>query len=125
MPVTGCILNYNSYDAIGAIQLMKDRYNPFRLLETVPGGLLKLSHLPNQDNNDNEADDWLHPMGELSDKEDYQDSRKVLSCHYNKLSEAFNNSKEKECLEEEFRTLMNQFIVELLRWLHLMLDREF
>jgi hypothetical protein len=55
---------------------------------------------------------WLHGMEELSDKEDYRDLRKVLSCHcYNALSKAFNNSKEKECLEKEFKTLMNQFIV--------------
>jgi hypothetical protein len=102
-PVTDHILNYNSYDAILAIQLIKDRNNPFRLLETVPADLLQLSHLPNQEDCDNEADDWLHLMDELSDTEDYQSSRMVLSCHYNELSETFNNSKEKEEMEEEFK----------------------
>jgi hypothetical protein len=42
MLLTDCILNYNSYDAMEAIQLMKDRNNPLRLLETVPAGLSQL-----------------------------------------------------------------------------------
>jgi hypothetical protein len=111
MPVTDCILNYNSFDAMGAVQLMKDRNNPRRLQETVPAGLSQYSHLPEEDDHDNEVDDWHHPMEELTDDEDYRDSRKVLSRHYNELSEAINNSKEKESLEEEFKILMNQFTV--------------
>jgi hypothetical protein len=50
-------------------------------------------------------------MEEFSDTEDYGHSRKVLSQHYNKLSEAFNNSKEKESLETEFMKILNDFIV--------------
>jgi hypothetical protein len=50
-------------------------------------------------------------MEEFSDTDDYGDSRKVLSRHYNELSEAFNNSKEKETLESEFKIVMNQFTV--------------
>jgi hypothetical protein len=108
MPVTDQILNYTSYDAIGALQLMNDRNNPFRLLETVPMGSSQLSQLPNPEEYHDDGDDWLHPMEELSDIDNYRDSRKVLSQHYNELSEAFNNSKQKECLEEEFKTLMNK-----------------
>jgi hypothetical protein len=40
-----------------------------------------------------------------------RDSRKVLSRHYNELSEAFNNSIEKESLEVEFKENMNDFVV--------------
>jgi hypothetical protein len=111
MPVTDRILNYNSFDAMGAVQLMNDRNNPLRLLETIPAGLSQFSHLPDEDDYDNEVDDWHHPMEELTDDEDYRDSRQVLSCHYNALSEAINNSKQKESLEEEFKILMNQFTV--------------
>ena len=56
-------------------------------------------------------DDWLNSIEELSDNEDYRDSRRVLSRHYNELSEAFNNSKEKESLEVEFKEIVNDFIV--------------
>jgi tryptophan synthase beta subunit len=49
-------------------------------------------------------------MEEVSDTEDYRDSRRVLSRHYNELSEAFNNSDEKDTLEEEFKEIMNQYI---------------
>jgi hypothetical protein len=45
-------------------------------------------------------------MKELSDTEDYQDSRKVLSIHNNEVSEAFNNSIEKESLEVELLILL-------------------
>jgi hypothetical protein len=50
-------------------------------------------------------------MEELSEDEDYRDSRKVLSRHYNELSEAFNNSKMKEDLANELVTVVNEFIV--------------
>ena len=43
--------------------------------------------------------------------EEHQDSRLVLSRHYNEISEAFTNSKEKESLEREFMDVMNEFIV--------------
>jgi hypothetical protein len=51
-------------------------------------------------------------MKEFSDTDDYGNSRKVLSQHYNELSEAFNNSKGKETLESEFNIVMNQFTVQ-------------
>jgi hypothetical protein len=50
-------------------------------------------------------------MEVLSSTKDYRDSRNVLSRHYNELSEAFNNSKEKESLEVKFKKIMNDFIV--------------
>jgi len=111
-PATDRLLNYDSYDAIAAVQLLKDRTNPVRLPEAVPVGMSQLSHLP--DDNDQDMypnDDWLNSIEELSDDEDYRDSRRVLSRHYNELSEAFNNSKMKETLEEEFKVIMNQYIV--------------
>jgi hypothetical protein len=38
-------------------------------------------------------------MEEFSDTDDYwEESRKVLSCHYNELLEAFNNWKDKDTL---------------------------
>jgi hypothetical protein len=111
-PATDRLLNYTSYDAMGALQLMHDRNNALRLRETVPAGLSQISHIPDEDIYTTGGDDWDHPMEEFSDMDDdYRDSRKVLSRHYNELSEAFNNSKEKESLETEFKILMNQFIV--------------
>jgi hypothetical protein len=50
-------------------------------------------------------------MEEMSDTEDYWDARKVLSHHYNELSEAFNNSTERDNLEAGFMKLMNNYIV--------------
>jgi hypothetical protein len=44
-------------------------------------------------------------MAELSDTNDF-------SWHYNELLEAFNNSKQKESLEEEFKELMNKYMVQ-------------
>jgi hypothetical protein len=85
---------------------MRDRINSNRLCETIPAGLSQVSHVPDED------DDWIHAMEEVSDVDDYGDSRKVLSRHYyNEVSEAFNNSKEKETLETEFKIVMNQFTV--------------
>jgi hypothetical protein len=110
-PATDRLLNYSSPVAIGAVQKLRDRNNPVRLAENVPAGLSQLSFLPDQDESEFEANDWSNPMEELSDTEDYRDSRQVLSCHYNELSEAFNNSKEKDSLEDEFKTIMNDYIV--------------
>jgi len=111
MPATDRLLNYTSFDAIGAMELMKDRNNPRQLVESVPAGLSQMSSLPVQDDLDSQDDNWNHAMEELSDTEDYGHSRKVLSRHYNELSEAFNNSKEKESLEVEFKQVMNDFIM--------------
>ena len=54
---------------------------------------------------------WFHSIKDLSNNKDYRDSRRVLSRHYNELSEAFNNSKMKETLETEFKVIMNEYIV--------------
>ena len=53
----------------------------------------------------------MNSIEELSDNKGYRDSRRVLSQHYNELSEAFNNSKMKETLETEFKVIMNEYIV--------------
>jgi hypothetical protein len=90
---------------MGAIQLLHNRNNLLHHPEAVPAGLSQVSYLPCQEDN------WGHTMEELSDTEDYRDSRKVLSRHYNELPEAFNNSKEKESLEVEVKKIMNDFIV--------------
>jgi hypothetical protein len=108
-PATDRLLNYNSYEAIAATQKTRDRNNPNRLpQESVPAGLSQMSHLPDIES---DGENWDHPMEELSDTEDYSHSRKVLSRHYNELSEAFNNSKAKETLEAEFMRVMNDFTV--------------
>ena len=107
-PATDRLLNYKSYDAIGALQAMRDRNNHRLFNDDVPAGMSQVSFLPGLDDDDN---NWSHAMEELSDTEDYRDSRRVLSRHYNELSEAFNNSKAKESLEVEFKTIMNDFIV--------------
>jgi hypothetical protein len=73
--------------------------------------LSQLNFLPDQDESEFDANEWSNPMEELSDTEDYRDSRQVLSRHYNELSEAFNNSKEKESSEDEFKKIMNDYIV--------------
>ncbi len=90
---------------MGAVQLLHARNNPLRLPEAVPAGLSQVSYLPSQDDN------WSQTMEELSNTKDYREYRNVLSRHYNKLSEAFNNSKEKESFEVEFKKIMNDFIV--------------
>jgi hypothetical protein len=106
-PATDCLLNYSSHDAIATMQKIRDRSNPICLPENVPVGLSQMSFLPEDNDNGSDKNEWSHPMEELSDTEDYHDSRKVLSRHYNDLSEAFNNSKEKDTLEEEFKEIMN------------------
>jgi hypothetical protein len=74
-PATDCLLNYNSNDVIGAVQLMQDRNNPTRLPDNVPAGLSQLTFLPDQDDDESNTNVWSHLMEELSDMEDYQDSR--------------------------------------------------
>jgi hypothetical protein len=110
-PTTDHLLNYDSHVAIAAVQLMHNRNNLVHLPENVPAGLSQLSFLPDQEDNVSDTDDWIHLIEELSDTEDYQDSRKVILRHCNKLAEAFNNSKEKHSLEEEFMKIMNDYIV--------------
>jgi hypothetical protein len=110
-PATDCLLNYESYEAISAIQLMKDRSNPVQLPNAVPAGMSQMSHLPPDENNGYPDHDWTNSIEELTDDEDYHDSRRVLSRHYNELSEAFINSRMKETLETEFKVIMNEYIV--------------
>jgi hypothetical protein len=74
------LLNYTSTVALGAVRLMQDRNNPKRITEPVPAGLSQVSHLPS-DSEDLDDNEWFHAMEELSDTEDYHDSRKVLSRH--------------------------------------------
>jgi hypothetical protein len=89
---------------------MKDRNNPNRFQASVPAGLSQVSCLPGDDAIDSDIlGDWNYPLEEVSDAEDYTNSRSVLSRHYNELSEAFTNSRDKENLEKEFMKLMNDF----------------
>lgn len=110
-PATDRLLNYDSFDAIAAVQLMQDRNNPREMTESVPAGLSQISHLPDQAGFGVDDGDWEYAMEEVSDAGDYDHSRIVLSRHYNELSEAFNNSKQKESLEVEFMQVMNDFII--------------
>ena len=110
-PASDRLLNYDSNSASSALQLMKDRNNPNLFDESVPAGLSQVSYLPGKDDMRSELGDWTYPMEELSDTEDHRDSRNVLSRHYNEMCEAFNYSNEKEKLEEEFKKLMNDFVV--------------
>ena len=90
-PATDRLVNYDSFNAIGAVQSMTDKTNPVRLPGAVPAGMSQLSHLPEVDEEECADNDWFNSIEELSDDEDYHDSRRVLSRHYNELSEAFNN----------------------------------
>jgi hypothetical protein len=53
-PASNCLLNYTSYDAIGAVQLMRDRNNPQQLVESVPAGLSQTSCLSVQEDIDSQ-----------------------------------------------------------------------
>jgi hypothetical protein len=70
-----------------------------------------MSCLPVQEAIDSEDGNWNYDIEELLDTKDYGYSKIVCSCHYNELSEAFNNSKEKESLEVGFKGIMNDFIL--------------
>jgi hypothetical protein len=95
-----------------ALQDMKDRNNPNRFDQPIPTGLSQRSYLPEIDNDsDIQLNDWDYGIEENSVGEDHQGSRAVLSRHWNEMSEAFTNSKEKETLEQEFIEVMNKFIV--------------
>jgi hypothetical protein len=113
-PATNRLLNYDCADAMTAVQSMKDRNNPNRFQQLVPAGLSQRSHVRDEDEDEEDViqlGDWSYPLEELSDTEDYQDSRHVLSRHHNEMCEAFTNSKEKESLEKEFMKVMNSFTV--------------
>jgi hypothetical protein len=110
-PATDRLLNYDSSEAIGALQRTRDKNNPNRFPELVPAGMSQVSFLPELDGAESDDGNWNNEMEELSDTEDYGHSRKVLSRHYNELSEAFNNSRAKESLEHDFMRVMNEFIV--------------
>jgi hypothetical protein len=109
LPATDRILNYDSSTATHAAQSMKDRNNPHQLLQQVPAGLYQLSHLPSQENGD--GNDWNFGIEELSVTEDYSHSRKVLSRHYNDVTEAIHNSSAKEAMENELKELLNSMTV--------------
>jgi hypothetical protein len=70
-PVTDQLLNYTSYESIGAVQLMQDRKNSFCLCEMVRAGLSQVSHLPDEDEKNYRGYDWNHTMEEFSDTDDY------------------------------------------------------
>jgi hypothetical protein len=77
---TNHLLNYDSSDVITAFQLMKDRNNPTRFQALVPAGLSQVSCLPGEEENESDnLDEWNYPLEEMSDAEDYKDSRNVLS----------------------------------------------
>jgi hypothetical protein len=78
-------------------------------MQQVPTGLSQLNHLPSQQNRND--DDWNFGIEELSDTEDYGHSRKVLSCHYNDVTEAIHNSNAKEALEKELKEILNTMTV--------------
>jgi hypothetical protein len=109
LPATDRLLNYDSSKATHAAQSMRDRNNPRQLMQQVPAGLSQLSHLPSQQNRDD--DDWNFGIEELSDTEDYGHSRKVLSRHYNDVTEAIHNSDAKEALENELKEILNNMTV--------------
>ena len=105
LPATDRLLNYDSSIAIDAAEVMRERNNPHRLRNQVPAGLSQLSHLQSQESGDDY--DWQCGIEELSDTEDYSHSRKVLSCHYNDVTEAIHNSHAKEEFEKELKELLN------------------
>jgi hypothetical protein len=76
---------------------IRDRNNPHQQMQQVPAGLSQLSHLPSQQNRDD--DDWNFGIEDLSDTEDYGHSRKFFSRHYNDVTEAIHNSNANEALE--------------------------
>ena len=110
-PPTARLLNYDCSTAMSAVQLMKDRNNPNQIPEAVPAGLSQISHLRSQSDCDSFCEDWNYGVEELTDNEDYGDSRKVLSRHYNEVTEAINNSLEKEELEKEMKDFFNKITV--------------
>jgi hypothetical protein len=110
-PTTDRLLNYDSSTAMSAVQVMKDRSNPIQNPVAVPAGLSQISHLPSQTDCDSCSGSWSYGVEELSDTEDYSHSRKVLSRHYNEVTEAINNSHEKEELETELKIFLNNLTV--------------
>jgi hypothetical protein len=109
LPATNCLLNYNSSTATHAAQSRRDIYNPHRLMQQVPAALSQLSHLWTQENGDD--NDWNYGIEELSDTEDYGHFRKVLSRHYNHVTEAIHNSNAKEEFENEVKEILNTMTV--------------
>jgi hypothetical protein len=97
LPATDRLLNYDSSTATHAAESIRDRNNPHQQMQQVPAGLSQLSHLPSQQNRDD--DDWNFGIEDLSDTEDYGHSRKFFSRHYNDVTEAIHNSNANEALE--------------------------
>jgi hypothetical protein len=109
LQATDRLLNYNSSITTDAAVAMRDRKNPQRLMQQAHAGLSQLSHLPSQESGDN--DDWYCGIEELSDTEDYGHSRKVLSRHYNDVTEAIHNSHAKVEFEKELKEILNNITV--------------
>jgi hypothetical protein len=55
--------------------------------------------------------DWLIDIEDLLDTEDYGHSRKVLSRHYDDVTEAIHNSNAKEEFENELKQILNTMTV--------------
>jgi hypothetical protein len=111
LPATDRLLNYDSSTATHAAQSMGDRNNSHQLMQQVPAGLSQLSHLPSQENGGD--DDWNFGIEELSNTEDYGHFRKVLSRHYNDVTEAIHNSNAKEAFENELQFFLNTMTVKV------------
>ena len=111
LPATDRLLNYDSSTATHAAQSMKDRNNPHRLSQPVPAGLSQLSHLPSEETGDDNHGEWFYGIEEFSDSEEYSHSRKVLSRHYNDVTEAIHNSNAKEEFEKELKEILNSMTV--------------
>jgi hypothetical protein len=109
LPATDRLLNYDGSIATHAAQSMRDKNNPHRLMQQVPAGLSQLSHLPSQESGDDP--EWHYGIEEVSDTEDYGHSRKVLSRHYDDVTEAIHNSNAKEEFEQEVKEFMNEITV--------------
>ena len=111
-PASDRLANYECATCITALRLMEDRDNPRQMADCVPAGLSQVSHLPSPDEWDqSSAPDWNYEVEEQSDTEDYSHSRLVLSRHYNEVTEAINNSLEKEELEAEVKQFLNSMTV--------------
>ena len=106
-PPTDRLLNYDCTTARSAVQLLKDRNNPNQITVAVPAGLSQISHLPNQSDCESGFGEWGFGVEELSETEFYSHSRQVLSRHFNEVTEAINNSREKQELETEMRIFLS------------------
>jgi hypothetical protein len=101
------LLNYDGFTAEAAVGLMKDRNNPIQSPVAVPAGLSQISHLRSRTDCDSWSGSWGYDVEDRSNTEDYFHSRNVLSRHYNEVTEAINNSNQKEEFETELKIFLN------------------